>query len=120
MFNQSQQKLPGSPSPFVQGPRDWKKIVEGSKDLKFAPEKFISSIKSWNENREKLRKSINEISEQEVKLKVELENLILSIREYYAEKGDKSIWSADVGVESGALKDGQYIIRIQNDESLTS
>ena len=94
--------------------RDWKKIVEQSKgQLVFLPEKFLPEVKDWNETREKLRALITEMSQLELKTRVKLDTVSLAIREFLAENGRKDVWTADVGLESNALKDGEYIISIK-------
>jgi hypothetical protein len=94
--------------------RDWKKIVEQSEgQLVFLPEQFLPAVKDWNETREKLRILITEMSQLELKTRNKLDTVSLAIREFLAENGRKDIWTADVGLESNALKEGVYIISIK-------
>lgn len=93
--------------------RDWKKLVaESNGKLMFVPEQFLEAVKEWNEYREKLKVMIAETSQLELKTRVKLDTVSLAMREYFAQNGRKDIWTADVGLESGALKDGQFIISI--------
>jgi hypothetical protein len=93
--------------------RDWKKIVADSNGkLVFVPEQFLEAVKEWNNLREQLKVMIAETSQLELKTRVKLDTVSLAMREFFAQNGRKDIWTSDVGLESGALKDGQFIISI--------
>lgn len=121
MFNQPQPPR-GVPSPLTSSGNekfDWKKIVEESKGrLVFLPEKLIPVVKEWNESRHALKRAVDELSEIEVRTRVMLENMVLKIREYYAEAGDKEIWPANIGMETNALKEGIYVVSIQRENQI--
>jgi hypothetical protein len=92
--------------------RDWKEIVDKSngKSL-FAPDSLIEKIKAYDAKRKAFAKRINEVAKDEVETNVMFQNLILDIRKHYAD-ADPEIWSADVGFNSDALREGQFIINI--------
>ena len=93
--------------------RDWKKIVEESNGRSvFVPEKFLEQVKAWSEKRNEFTKRVNEISRGEIEISVMFQTLVLEIRKYFADNGREDIWTADVGIETNALKDGQFIINI--------
>ena len=92
--------------------RDWNEIVaaSGGKSV-FAPDSLIGRIKEWKDKRSEFTKRVNEIAKDEVEMKVMFEQLILDIRKHFAEARE-DIWTADVGIEMNALKEGQFIINI--------
>lgn len=93
--------------------RDWKDIVKKSEgSMFFAPEKFLEKIKEWHTRRSEFNKRINEIAKGEVEISVMLQNIMLDLRTYLSENGQNEIWSKDLGFESTALKDGEFILSI--------
>ncbi len=93
--------------------RDWKQIIEDSNGtLTLAPEKLQPAIKEWAEKRAAFSKRVNEISKMEAEVSVTFQNLIYSIRKHFADAGRDDVWSADVGIEANALKEGVLIVNI--------
>lgn len=92
-------------------PRSWEEIVGSSKDLAFIPEALIGQVKEWDAKRTEFTKEINRISRLEVEYKVMFENLILALRNYFAGTRE-DIWSADVGINAEALRDGKFVATI--------
>ena len=97
--------------------RDWKKIVADSKGTQvFLPETLLEDVKKWQTMRSEFNKFISEIAQKEIQVNVVFQNLMLKIREYYAENGMSDIWVKDVGIENEALKEGQFILNITDEQ----
>lgn len=92
---------------------DWKKRVEESGgQSSFVPEALKADVEKWHESRMAFQKKVNDLAKEEVNLNVMFQNLILKIREYFAENGHNDIWTADVGFDTNALRDGEFVINI--------
>lgn len=94
--------------------RDWDKVVKESNGaLVHVPEALLEKSKKWSEKRDDFNKFINEVAKKENDLKVTFTNLMYEIQSYYAENGHPDIWSMDIGFETNALKEGIFILNIQ-------
>lgn len=97
--------------------RDWKTIVSKSDGAQvFVPEKLIPAVKKWAQMRDEFNSLINSIAKAEVEVGVQFQNLILDMRKYFADAGQKDIWIKDVGIETEALKEGVYVLNISDDK----
>ena len=93
--------------------RNWKEIVDKSNGTSmFLPEKFLETAKAWQERRVAFEKKVADLAAEESSIANVFQNLIFSIRTHYAENGRPEIWTSDVGFNSEALKDGEYIFDI--------
>jgi hypothetical protein len=93
--------------------RDWKDIIEKSNgSLMLVPESLIPVVKDWNDKREELVARINELGKLEAEATAKMHNAILAARNYLDAAGQKDIWSADVGFELAAIKEGIFVINI--------
>ncbi len=97
--------------------RDWKKIVEESNGTSiFVPEAMVEELKSWDKSRQELSVLVEQAAQLELETRLKLENLIYGARKYFALNGVKKIWSANVGVDVNALKDGVYVFNVAKQE----
>lgn len=93
--------------------RDWKKIVkESNGTLIMAPEKFQDAIREWDKKRVELNKLANAAAKHELETRMILENTILDIRKFLDESGMEGVWLDDIGFETNALKEGEFVITI--------
>lgn len=93
--------------------RDWEDIVkESGGSLIFVPEKFIEGAKDWNKQRVEFTSFLEEAAKREVHTRLALENVLLDVKNYLAENGMSDIWSADLGFEENALREGKFILAI--------
>jgi DNA anti-recombination protein RmuC len=92
--------------------QDWKKRVDESQGtLAYLPEEFKEAADKLEAGRVAFNEQIKAMAEAEIKLRVEQENLILSIRQELS-KSQPDIWVKDVALVGEALKDGLHIIHI--------
>ena len=95
--------------------RDWKEIVEKSGGtLMFCPDNLIEDVKVWNEKRQELRKEFERIAKIEIDTTEALNKAVYAIRQYLDEAGQKDVWTKEVGFQSEALKEGLYIVSVEN------
>lgn len=100
-------------TPATPGPRDWKKIVDESGGLrKFVPSELLPAIKEWQEKRLAFNKAVNEIAKKEQDISLLFTTLIHDVRLAYEKAGIEDVWSMDIGIETEALKDGEYVINL--------
>ncbi len=94
--------------------RDWKEIVAKSNgQAVFVPDALVEDVKKWAEQREAFNKIVNDIAQKENGLKVTFTNVMYKLQEYFAENGKPEIWSMDMGFNTEALKEGVYILNVQ-------
>ncbi len=96
--------------------KNWNEIVKESKGSRvFIPEPLLPAVKEWQKNRTDFNKLISQVSQREIELGVEFQNLVLSIRKNLS-ASQTDIWMKNVGIDTDALKDGVYIINIAEEE----
>ena len=94
--------------------RDWKKVVsESNGSSVFVPDSLVEQAKKWSESRDEFNTLINGVAEKENTLKVKFTNLMYEIQKYFADNGRPEIWSMDMGFDTNALKEGQFVVNIQ-------
>lgn len=93
--------------------RNWTKLVMESNGKRvFLPEKFLKDAEKWNKKRENFEEETVKMAEKEIHMHHQLNSLFVGIREYLAENGYHNIWLKDLGFDSEALKDGQFVVNI--------
>ncbi len=93
--------------------RDWEKIVsESNGDLFFLPKEFEGEAKEWFEMREEYNNVVKKMAEKELTMNMKLNNLIFNVRKQLSENGHPDIWLKDVGFETGALREGKYVMSL--------
>lgn len=93
--------------------RDWKKLVEESAGLmKFVPPELLEAVKQWNANRVDFQKKVNEIAKLENSMSLEFTTMIYGLRKYFEDAGIDGVWTMDMGINTDALRDGEYIINL--------
>lgn len=104
-------------TPTTPPARDWKKIVEDHKDsMFFVPSALTDKAKEWQNKRLGFQKEVNRVAEIENEIGLMFTQLIYEIRKYYAENGIENIWTMDIGFNTEALKDGQFVLNITKGE----
>lgn len=93
--------------------KDWKEIVaaSGGKSF-FVPEKYLPAVQKWQELRAELKKLTALAAEKEVHTSVAMNDMFLELRKYAVETGVEDVWTADIGFDTEALREGVYIINI--------
>lgn len=94
--------------------RDWNKLIEQSNgQLVRCPEAFIPRVKEWLQKRAEFNAVVEKLAKEEVLFNQMFQTLIVDARKYLDEElGIKKVWSADVGIEMGAVADGEYILNV--------
>lgn len=97
--------------------RDWKQIVADSKGtMHFVPSALNEDAKNWQGKRVEFQKEVNRIAKTENEIGLAFNKLIFDIRTYLAENGVENVWTADIGFNTEALKDGVFILNITKAE----
>lgn len=94
---------------------DWKKIVDESEGVRvWIPEQFQDDIKTFLLKRDELQNILNDVAERDIRNKNLINDVMLRVRDFFAKNGHADIWVKDVGCDENALKDGKFILNIQN------
>ena len=95
--------------------RDWKKIVADSKgSMVFVPGKLVDSFREYNQKRKKFMEEVERISEMEIRLQVDVNNMMLEARTIIDKEMGIKIWKKDLGLNEQALEDGELVLNISN------
>ena len=98
---------------------DWNQRVADSKGQQmFVPEKCLEQVKEWYAKRDELKKFVDIASRTEIETNMALNTAIYEIRKYLSANGRADVWSADIGFDVDALKEGKYIITITENNSI--
>ena len=97
--------------------RDWKTIVEGSKGaMFFAPTALEGKLKEWQEKRSAFSKEANRLAKIEAEIGVMFTQIIHDLRAHFSDNGIPEVWTMDIGFNTEALKEGQFILNITKGE----
>ena len=97
--------------------RDWKKIVEDHNGtMFFIPSNLLEAAKDWQAKRTEFQKEVNRVAETEAGIGMMFQTLIHDIRKFYSKNGIENIWTCDIGFNTEALKDGEFILNITKGE----
>ncbi len=96
---------------------DWKKIVKDSNGTReFLPEAFVEEAKAIEADKTEFRKGLQEVAKNEIELNVRTQNLFLKIRDHFAKEGVEGIWTKDLGFEGEAMKEGEFIVNLMDEQ----
>lgn len=92
---------------------EWKKRVDESKGAAFyVPDALMEESKKLEEMRKVFNQKCQDLAEDEVRLRVAQENLLLKIREARFKGGDKDAFVKNIGYITDALEDGLHIVHM--------
>lgn len=95
--------------------RNWTKIVSESEGrLIFLPEGFKKAAKEWFDLRSDYNDQVKTMAKKELTLNIALQNLFFELRNYLEKNGHSDIYLKDVGFESGALEDGEFVVSLMD------
>lgn len=98
--------------------RDWKQIVAANAaTMFFLPSALMEKAKAWQNKRLAFSKKANELAKEEAEIGMMFNDLIHSLRLHFEEAGaPENIWMSDMGFNTEALKEGQFILNITKAE----
>lgn len=92
---------------------DWNQRVSESNGTQvFVSEGCLPTTKMWFEKRNELNKFIDVAARTEIETNMALNEAIYEIRKYLSVNGRENIWTADIGFDVDALKEGKFIVTI--------
>lgn len=95
--------------------RDWKKIVADSKgQMIFVPGKLVENFRAYNLRRQKFLETLEKVSEEEIRLQTEVNNMMLEVRTIMDKEMGIKAWKKDIGLNEQAQADGELILNISN------
>ena len=95
--------------------RDWKKVVADSKgSMVFVPGKLVDNFRAYNLKRKKFLEEVEKISEMEIRMQVEVNNMMLEARTIIDKEMGIKVWKKDLGLNEQALEDGELVLNISN------
>lgn len=98
---------------------DWDQRVADSKGQQvFVPESCLEAVKNWFQKRDELKKFIDVAAKTEIETGIALNAAIYEIRRYLSANGRADVWSADIGFDTDALKEGKFIVTITENNSV--
>ena len=98
--------------PTIEQVQDWKKrIDESNGTLAYLPEQFKEAADKLEAGHLAFNDQVKKMAESEIKLRVEQENLMLSVRQDLS-KSEPDIWVKDVALVGEALKDGLHVVHV--------
>lgn len=92
---------------------DWKKVVSesGGRTL-FLPEGFKTQAKEIEDERASYNEEATKMAKKEILMKVNTQVFFAELRKYFEKQGMKDIWIKDMGFNTAALQDGEFVIDI--------
>ncbi len=82
----------------------------------FAPTELKEKMQAWQNERLAFSKEANRLAKKEAEIGMLFNALIHDLRKYYEENGLENIWTMDIGFNTEALKDGEFVIDITRPE----
>lgn len=98
--------------------RDWKNIVDSSKGtMFFVPGAVLEKTKAWQNRRLAFTKQANSLAKEEAEIGMMFQDIIHSLRKHFEDVGaPENVWMCDIGFNTEALKEGQFIINVARAE----
>ncbi len=95
--------------------RDWAKIVaESNGGLILLPEGFKKAADEWFKLRADYNEQVQVMAKKELTLNMALQNLFFELRKFLEKNGRPDIYLKDIGFESAALEEGQFVVNLMD------
>lgn len=80
----------------------------------FLPDKFVADAKAWVDKRNELNGFLDKASKVEIETAMLLNKVIFEFRQYLEENGQPENWRKDFSFELNALKEGKFVVCLQD------
>ncbi len=92
---------------------NWKEVVSksGGRTI-FLPEGFTNAAKEIEEKRASYNKDAVAMAKKEIAMKVATQQFFFELRKHFEKNGVADIWIKDLGFNTAALQDGEFVIDI--------
>lgn len=102
---------PTTPTPLPK--RDWNNLIANSRGPMFrTPSELLEQAKAWQAKRLEFSKEANRLAKMENEISLDFQKLIYALRKFFEDAGRTDIWTCDIGFNTEALKEGEYIIDV--------
>ena len=80
----------------------------------FVPGKLVDNFRAYNLKRKKFLETLEKVSEEEIRLQTEVNNMMLEARTILDKELGIKTWKKDLGINENAQDDGELILNIMD------